>query len=192
MQIPDTSLFLLGNSSPLAHTPFPCARGMTGWLKVIRNEPRRNERLGNSAFQGQGLAVHFFLDHQPHHIILSKRPVSTASRQKGRRQAFSPSLLHTRVLPAPRRAGARGHAAAAAAPRGALDADTPLPWPGAASPFFSRLLGSTGRALPLRLRLERQRAEPVVGTAHGKEKGLLLPALSVVTSLEDEHPQAQS
>ena len=95
MQIPDTSLLLLGNSSPLAHTPFPCARGMTAWLKVIRNEPRRNERLENSAFQGQGLAVHFFLDHQPHHIILSKRPVSTASRQKGRRQAFSPSLLHT-------------------------------------------------------------------------------------------------
>ncbi|CAM9800009.1 unnamed protein product, partial [Bubo scandiacus] len=140
-------------------------------------DPSKRENKGEAA-PGQAKGV-----------SASSAPRGAAAAAARRR---APALRRA-VLPALRRAGARRLAAAAAAPRGALDADTPLAWPGAASPLFSRLLGSTGRALPLRLRLrlQRQRAEPVVGTAHGKEKGLLLPALSPLAHCIQGHRVAQ-
>ncbi|XP_042651051.1 uncharacterized protein LOC122153675 [Tyto alba] len=132
--------------------------------------------------QGRCLAVRFFrwlISHKP--LLGSTQPVPTASlSQKGGRQAFSPSPPPPpRVLPALRRAGARRLSAAAWAPWGALGADTPFARPTAASPFSSCSLGCAGRARGLRL--ERQRAQPVVGTAQRNTNGRGLSALPRVT-----------
>ncbi|XP_042650346.1 translation initiation factor IF-2-like isoform X2 [Tyto alba] len=177
----ETQLPSRGGTRSLEHSRLFRVPGRS--LQVIRKEPKRNERLENSAMPGRCLAVRFFTgwlrSHKP--LLGSTQPVPTASlSQKGGRQAFSPSPPPPpRVPPALRRAGARRLSAAAWAPWGALGADTPFARPTAASPSSSCSLGCAGRARGLRL--ERQRAQPVVGTAQRNTNGRGLSALPRVT-----------